>query len=181
MKSIPRHNLILSCTLLIFIAPAFAQSNPSLFKSAPKNWRPETIPFPLRFAPRIPYTGLEELRFAPGMFKPDQQDFFTYAFIWRLDGNVDLSPKSLSQNLLHYFQGLYTQVSKTKQADTKTFTVFLNKSPPNPDSPITYTNSSLSIIEQVGNYGVNLIIDTGYTPEQLGIRFAHLAKGFSST
>ena len=34
----------------------------------PEGWRTETIPFPLEFAPELEYEGLEELRFAPGMF-----------------------------------------------------------------------------------------------------------------
>src|SRR5688500_2734436 len=45
----------------------------------PAGWRTETIPFPLGFAPTLPYTGIEELRFAPGMFKAGSDDFWTYA------------------------------------------------------------------------------------------------------
>src|SRR5262249_653024 len=38
----------------------------------PEGWRSETIPFPLDFARDLPLEGVEELRFAPGMFKTDR-------------------------------------------------------------------------------------------------------------
>ena len=31
-------------------------------------------------------TGVEEIRFAPGMFKPESETFFTYVFVFALSG-----------------------------------------------------------------------------------------------
>ena len=44
-----------------------------------------TIPFPLDFAPNLPYRGTEELRFAPGFFDPSAAGSWSYAFVWFVD------------------------------------------------------------------------------------------------
>jgi hypothetical protein len=80
----------------------------------PEGWKTETIPFPLEFAPEIRLQGVEELRFAPGMFKPDQPGYWSYAFAWWLDGEPALGQAELEQSLLAYFQGLTTAVGKEK-------------------------------------------------------------------
>jgi hypothetical protein len=80
----------------------------------PEGWKHETIPFPLEFAPELPYQGVEELRFAPGMFKPDQPDFWSYAFVWWLDGRPALGAAELSASLERYFAGLCVSVAKEK-------------------------------------------------------------------
>ncbi|NNE43378.1 MAG: hypothetical protein HKN12_04150, partial [Gemmatimonadetes bacterium] len=76
----------------------------------PDGWRAETIPFPLSFAPELSYTGLEELRFAPGMFQPDAEDFFSYAFIWWVDAGTLLEADALAEELEAYFRGLSAAV-----------------------------------------------------------------------
>jgi hypothetical protein len=80
----------------------------------PEGWRQETIPFPLEFAPELPYQGVEELRFSPGMFKPDQGGYWSYAFVWWLDGRPTLDATELSSSLTRYFTGLCTSVAKEK-------------------------------------------------------------------
>ena len=80
----------------------------------PEGWRQETIPFPLEFAPDLPYQGVEELRFSPGMFKPDQPDYWSYAFVWWLDGRPPLDASHLSAALQRYFAGLCTSVAREK-------------------------------------------------------------------
>src|SRR3954468_9210935 len=52
-------------------APAFEWPKPE------GGWKTETIPFPLDFAPTIPLQGVEELRFAPGMFKPEAPGYWS--------------------------------------------------------------------------------------------------------
>lgn len=74
--------------------------------TTPPGWRTETIPFPLGFAPTLSYSGVEELRFAPGMFKPESEDFWTYAFVWWLAGNVRLDAAKLNADLERYYDGL---------------------------------------------------------------------------
>ena len=99
---------------------------PSLYTSAPEGWRAEVIPFPLGFAPDIPLKGVEELRFAPGMFKPESEEFYGYSFIWWLDGKVAIDTSMLEINLKRYYVGLYNAVSKKETKDTSSFKFSVN-------------------------------------------------------
>jgi len=77
-------------------------------------WRQETIPFPLEFAPGLPFSGLEEIRFAPGMFKPDADGYWSYAFAWWLEDRPTLGAAELESSLRRYFAGLIGAVGKEK-------------------------------------------------------------------
>jgi hypothetical protein len=48
----------------------------------PDGWTVERLPFPIEFAPQIPYKGVEELRFAPGWGDIKSDEHWTYAFLW---------------------------------------------------------------------------------------------------
>ena len=95
----------------------------SLFQQSPADWRAEVIPFPLGFAPDIDYKGVEELRFAPGMFKPEADTYFTYAFVWWLEGQPQIDEARLQADLLKYFRGLYQAVSKKEPKQVGSFAV----------------------------------------------------------
>jgi hypothetical protein len=82
--------------------------------AAPRGWKTETIPFPLEFAPTLDYVGLEELRFSPSFGKPKEPLYFTYAFVWVVEGDAPPAPKRLGQDLKAYFDGLMTAVAKDK-------------------------------------------------------------------
>ena len=81
---------------------------------APKNWRSERIPFPLGFAKELEYTGFEELRFGPGMFKPGSPTYWTYVYFWWLKGDVDLDEKALERDLRNYYVGLSKSVGRSR-------------------------------------------------------------------
>jgi len=109
-------------SLLILIpilawASAEEGQDASFFFPAPDGWLTETIPFPLGFAPSLAYEGLEELRFAPGMFKADQEDFWTYAFVWWVTPCPDLTPEILARDLEVYFEGLTGAVVGDQEID----------------------------------------------------------------
>jgi len=80
----------------------------------PAGWKHETIPFPLDFAPMLPYHGIEELRFMPGFFKADAPDFWSYTFVWWLADPPALDAPTLSAALTPYFRGLATAVGQGK-------------------------------------------------------------------
>jgi len=86
-------------------APATPARQPFIW-AVPKGWRTETIPFPLEFAPALKHRGFEELRFSPGMFKPDAPDFWSYAFVWWLEGEPAPSGGVLESEFALYFRGL---------------------------------------------------------------------------
>src|SRR5262245_24178101 len=49
-------------------SPPAVRSTTGFDWPVPAGWKHETIPFPLGFAPGLPFHGVEELRFAPGFF-----------------------------------------------------------------------------------------------------------------
>lgn len=81
---------------------------------APDGWRTETIPFPLDFAPSLAYKGVEEIRFGPEFGKPDKLGYFTYAFVWVIEADDVPSAEQLAQDLKVYFDGLMTEVGRSK-------------------------------------------------------------------
>jgi hypothetical protein len=79
---------------------------PTIDWPKPASWKSETIPFPLPFAPALPYRGVEELRFAPRFFDPQAETYFSYNFAWLLDDAPDLPSGRLAEELGRYFAGL---------------------------------------------------------------------------
>lgn len=107
--------------------------------SLPKDWGVERFAIPISFAPQIDYKGVEDIRFTPGWAKASSEEYWTYAFLWYLDGDVKLDAKKLEQNLKSYYTGLisangnaipkeklitvvasFKEIQKGKE-DTKTF------------------------------------------------------------
>jgi hypothetical protein len=80
----------------------------------PAGWKREVLPFPLDFAPELPYRGLEELRFMPGFFTPSAPDFWSYDFVWWLEDAPAFDAPTLSVALTKYFRGLALSVGKDK-------------------------------------------------------------------
>jgi hypothetical protein len=72
----------------------------------PKGWDVERFLLPASFAPGIKYKGVEDIRFAPGWGKSKSDEYWTYAFLWYLDGNVKTTAKIVAQNLKAYYTGL---------------------------------------------------------------------------
>lgn len=90
----------------------------------PDGWKHELIPFPLGFAPSLQYTGVEEIRFAPGFFKPAEPGYWAYAFVWRLEGYPPFDAATVSAELTTYFRGLIDAVDENKEiADRESIVV----------------------------------------------------------
>ena len=98
-------NLVLILLSGIAGAPA-GQGNPSLLPKTPGEWRHERLAFPLSFAPDLKYQGFEELRFAPGMFNPQSDTYFTYIFAVRLEGTHKIDSDFVRTFLFKYYRGL---------------------------------------------------------------------------
>ena len=66
-----------------------------------------------------------ELRFAPGMFKPDSETFFSYALLFWLPDDQKIDPATMRQELLTYYRGLAKAVRKSKkqEVDVGAFTL----------------------------------------------------------
>jgi len=72
----------------------------------PENWTTETFSIPIEFAPSIPYVGIEEVRFAQGWGHSTSEDYWTYSYLWYLDGKVELNAETIKENLEAYYTGL---------------------------------------------------------------------------
>ncbi len=73
---------------------------------APGNWHSERHLFPLEWAPSISYKGIEEIRFAPGFGDPALPDYFSYLYVWWINGKPEVTAKQLETDLAAYYRGL---------------------------------------------------------------------------
>lgn len=116
----------LFCALLLtYAATGVPGKDPPYKVPTPKGWTQETITLPPEFAPDMKWKGAEELRFAPGMFKADADDFFSYALLFWLADDPKIDLKTMEKELLAYYRGLAAAVLKGKkqEVDTSTFTL----------------------------------------------------------
>ncbi len=118
MKNSTRTSLFLVNLCAALLGFGAHAADPFQF-TAPKNWRPERIPFPLGFAPDLKHRGLEELRFGPGMFRPGSDTYWTYVFFWWIEGRPNISAKSLQTDLVAYYRGLSKAVGGSKKLKMK--------------------------------------------------------------
>lgn len=115
---------------LLFASPSSAHTAEKELKLiAPDGWSGERILLPPGFAPGMMLTGIEEIRFAPGMFKPDSDSFFSYVFVFQLDAKPELTHEVLQRELLVYYRGLATTVLKGRnvKVEPNSFTLKLSK------------------------------------------------------
>ena len=72
----------------------------------PLGWGIERFLIPISFAPKIPYRGVEDIRFTPGWGKAESADYWSYVFLWYLDGQQKITAKIVENNLKKYYSGL---------------------------------------------------------------------------
>jgi hypothetical protein len=72
----------------------------------PKDWTIERFLIPIGFAPQISYKGVEDIRFTPGWSKVKNDDYWSYAFLWYLEGEVKINSRIIESNLKAYYTGL---------------------------------------------------------------------------
>jgi len=88
-----------------------------------KGWDVERFLIPISFAPSIPYKGVEDIRFTPGWAKKTTNEYWSYAFLWYLDGKVALDAKTIENNLKAYYTGLIKVNSDSSKIADKLFPV----------------------------------------------------------
>ena len=107
---------VLSFTILVAFSIAVkAQENKPEILMEPSAWEFEKFPLPPSFATAITYKGFEELRFAPGMFKKDAHDYFTYVFVAQIDSSVIISQDDVKNYLVNYYKGLCAVTAKDRK------------------------------------------------------------------
>jgi hypothetical protein len=122
--------------VLIFIAckterrPAPVEFNAELYHPTynlitPGGWGVERFGIPIDFAPTIPYSGVEDIRFTPGWADSSSNEYWTYAFLWYLDGKPEINSENIEKNLTAYYTGLIGRnidkrnIPKEKISDVK--------------------------------------------------------------
>ena len=121
---------------LLFTCSLHAQqpkTGPNFNFHTPAEWRGEVIQLPPGFAPTLAWKGVENIRFAPGMFKPETEDFFSYLLVFLLDKDADASDAAMSKQVLTYYQGLAQAVAGRKMPDLDTSTFKLKLDTPSGD------------------------------------------------
>jgi len=103
--------IVIALALISFSLQAQTEFNHDTYKPtytlpAPEGWGIERFAIPIEFAPTIPYKGVEDVRFAPGWGDPKTEDYWSYAFLWYLDGKVEITPEITEKNLTAYYSGL---------------------------------------------------------------------------
>lgn len=83
----------------------------------PEGWGVERFPIPISFAPEIAYKGVEDLRFAPGWAKSLSEEYWSYAFLWYIDGCHQTNVKKLSADLKTYYNGLVASMQSERSKD----------------------------------------------------------------
>jgi len=96
-----------------------------VFETGTPAWAGERIPLPPRFAPDLGWTGVEEIRFAPGMFEAGEPGFFSYVLVFLLQPGDDVGREALARELLTYYRGLSAAVMEGRglTVDTSPFTI----------------------------------------------------------
>lgn len=72
----------------------------------PAGWAVERMKFPIEFAPAISYLGYEDLRFLPGWGDQKSEEYWSYCFLWWLEGKPQLDKVTLESYLKTYYEGL---------------------------------------------------------------------------
>jgi len=104
-------------------------------KKPTPEWAGERIKLPPGFAPKLGLQGIEEILFAPGMFKADAKNFFTYVFLFALAPKPELTAEVLRKELLVYYVGLSKARMGNPKLDTSKFTVKLEPKKENGVTP----------------------------------------------
>ncbi|GAA0745166.1 hypothetical protein [Gaetbulibacter jejuensis] len=69
-------------------------------------WAKEVFKFPIGFAQDISYSGFEEAQFPKGWGTKESPRFWSYAFVWHIEGEIDIDEHTLENDLQLYFDGL---------------------------------------------------------------------------
>lgn len=76
---------------------------------APEGWATELFALPPEFAPGIALRGSEDIRFMPGWDKAGKEDYWSYSYLWWVEGDPALTARRLEQYLTEYYEGLVSR------------------------------------------------------------------------
>lgn len=113
---------ILFLLLLVFCIENSNAQQAAYRLPKPLKWGAEKLSIPISFAPKIPFNGNEELRFAPGWGNSKSTEYWAYVFLWFIYGKPWLHQDTLNSYLTQYYNGLYISNLKNKTNPPSNFT-----------------------------------------------------------
>lgn len=125
-------------------------------------WGIERFPIPIDFAPTIVYKGVEDIRFTKGWGDAKSPEYWSYAFVWCLDGSPVITADSIVMNLNRYYDGLIARnvVKRNIPAEMlfKTSTVLTRSAPASADQ--NTFEGTVSMLDYMGKkpMKLNLIV-----------------------
>lgn len=122
-------------------------------------WGIERFPIPIDFALKIPYMGVEDVRFTTGWSKPGSDEYWSYAFLWYVEGQQVLDSKTIENNLSMYFDGLVNRnIEKRalpKNLIKKTKAKFKKLAEPQGEDESTFTGA-IQMVDYMGKQPITL-------------------------
>ncbi|WP_299676287.1 hypothetical protein [uncultured Tenacibaculum sp.] len=104
-------NIVILIVLNFLFLGVYAQKENAEIMRYPSEWKFERISFPLDFAKDITWKGYEELRFSPGMFKAESEQYFTYYFGMKIEDKITITKEEIQDMLMKYYKGLCKAVN----------------------------------------------------------------------
>lgn len=98
-------NLVSSQTKPVFDAPSWQAP----YQLSVDGWGVERFLIPIDFAPQIPYRGVEDLRFTKGWSDVKSPEYWSYAFLWLIDGSPTITASEIGKHLTYYYDGLVSR------------------------------------------------------------------------
>ncbi|GAB3950761.1 hypothetical protein GCM10028805_29450 [Spirosoma harenae] len=124
----------------------------------PDGWTTERFCIPIDFAPQIPYKGVEELRFAPGWGKRTSADYWSYAYVWWLEGTPKIDAAILQENLKFYYSGLVERNRTTRNnvpGKAIPTEVIIKQEKPTPEGTESYSGS-IKMLDYISQFPITL-------------------------
>lgn len=75
----------------------------------PDGWNVERFSLPAEFAPQMNIKGVEELRFPPGWGDSTSAQYWSYAYLWWLNGTPEIDALRLQTNIQALYTGLVSR------------------------------------------------------------------------
>jgi hypothetical protein len=91
---------------IVFASPLFADELSYSWPLPAQGWFTDRFDFPLPFAPSLPYGGFEDLHQLDGFGDAGSKEFWSYDFLFWLDGQPAITRASLERDLHDYYAGL---------------------------------------------------------------------------
>ncbi|MFZ6013798.1 MAG: hypothetical protein ACOYXT_25890 [Bacteroidota bacterium] len=107
--------------IVVLLAIAWIQTElkaqSTCYLPTPAGWESETFTFPIGFAPGIPFTGREEVRFSPGWGDTKSDELWSYCFVWWIKKDSKLDAQLLKKYLEEYYGGLVESNIESRKID----------------------------------------------------------------